>query len=518
MSVFLFPPTTVAPPNNSASPILLGDLFWSTNNEPVVGKLYGGQTYNWSENPKLKVLYDEEGHDFITDNGSTFTVLEYDGLLRGKRSAESVGQFGDDVVTTTISTGDEETRVVYFGIYGDAAIVAVDTTLANQGSLAVPSANEFASTLDISTAIANATPSLSIELPAGDTTLDETLMEEGVEYLVFKENPTDTNVRLNLAGDYLGYQVDSTFTNNPNQVLIESSVAKVFIENSTVFVSSFEKVSDELPLGNSKYLAPSQLAVKEYIVDELAKLPDYDVIEFFNSQATLVPTVFDLNREYLGIYKGSTSQLNLTPQQGYQNYNIETSFNISTVTNGSGTFNTVEVTSTVFKLIFNDNTLYIEPWEPTAIPPAVAPSLPRIISFKELGWNTGAKAQWTSFPITPTDISHIDTDIYTFDPSVPGRFTVLEDGDYWININYTTDPIGINAKYIFSLRENNLTGNEIIYFARGFTAIPGGSQNWGTSGGTMIPLVANQTIQVASFTDFNPVPGRFAALGVAKIG
>ena len=156
-------------PSGTFSEHLLGQLFYSSHNTPSAGLLYMGETYNWSENPKLKSLFDENNHEFITDNtDGTFTVAQHADFLRA--GADSIGVHVDDTTAVNgltgsvartannhqstsvnngggqsvrfnnstrdvVFTGDDETapdhRNAFFGIYGDLAMAVIDTDAIN---------------------------------------------------------------------------------------------------------------------------------------------------------------------------------------------------------------------------------------------------------------------------------------------------------------------------------------------------------------------------------------------------
>lgn len=150
------------------SDALLGQLFYSTTNRVRQGLCYAGNSYNWSDNPKLKALFDANSHDFITDNeDGTFTVADHTDFLRA--GTANIGTHVDDTTAVNglranyttnggevdfatpssilnnagstwqsngtltensrvISSNDTETapdhRVAYFGVYGDITILA----------------------------------------------------------------------------------------------------------------------------------------------------------------------------------------------------------------------------------------------------------------------------------------------------------------------------------------------------------------------------------------------------------
>ena len=161
------------------SDILLGQLFFSSHNTPKPGLCYAGQTYSWSDNPKLKELFDSQGHDFIVDNlDGNFTVVNHTDFIRA--GVSNIGTFVEDSLKahthtyqtkpahfgevnngsnyfrgdggrnntllnrTTGSTGGTETapkhRTAYFGVYGDLAVVLLNTT-----SVEVLDEDDFAS-------------------------------------------------------------------------------------------------------------------------------------------------------------------------------------------------------------------------------------------------------------------------------------------------------------------------------------------------------------------------------------
>ena len=150
--------------SNISSDILIGQLFYDTDNTATPGKLFAGNTYNWSDNPKLKAKFDANGHNFITDEGNgTFTIVDHTDFIRA--GVSNIGTFVEDSLKahthtyqtkptnfaevnngsnyfrgdggrnntllnrTTGSTGSTETapkhRTAYFGIYGDQVISAI---------------------------------------------------------------------------------------------------------------------------------------------------------------------------------------------------------------------------------------------------------------------------------------------------------------------------------------------------------------------------------------------------------
>ena len=156
------------------SDILIGQLFYDTDNTATPGKLFAGNTYNWSDNPKLKAKFDANGHNFITDEGDgTFTIADHTDFIRPGSSniglhvddttarnglrivytrnggtvdyASSSTMFNDagstwqnpstpSINNGGLSIGDSETapnhRKAYFGIYGDLAVLVVNTNYA----------------------------------------------------------------------------------------------------------------------------------------------------------------------------------------------------------------------------------------------------------------------------------------------------------------------------------------------------------------------------------------------------
>ena len=144
------------------SDALLGQIFFSTTNRVRQGLCYAGRIYSWSNNPKLKDLFDANNHDFITDNGNgTFTVADHNDFIRA--GSTNIGTHVDD--TTAVNglrirftdtgagggrnptsqdaigngffndrfnelIGDPETapdhRNAYFGIYGDLATITAE--------------------------------------------------------------------------------------------------------------------------------------------------------------------------------------------------------------------------------------------------------------------------------------------------------------------------------------------------------------------------------------------------------
>lgn len=136
--------------NNSVSDILVGQLFWATNNTPRDGLLFSGETYSWLENPKLKQLFDNQGHQFIIDNlDNTFTIATIEQNIKGTTNTSQIGDrplTGENLTAPGFNPGDNVLAI--FGIYGDQAAVAVDTTLASKGDLLLPDPDEWTSTED----------------------------------------------------------------------------------------------------------------------------------------------------------------------------------------------------------------------------------------------------------------------------------------------------------------------------------------------------------------------------------
>ena len=166
---FNFPVSTsvVGPDNNlpTNASFLIGQIFHSTTKRVAPGLCYAGQTYNWSDNPQLKTLFDNEGHDFIINNGDTFTIVNHTDFIRA--GVSNIGTYVEDSLKahthtyqtkptnfgetnngssyfrgdggrnntllnrTTGSTGSAETapkhRTAYFGIYGDIKSITADT-------------------------------------------------------------------------------------------------------------------------------------------------------------------------------------------------------------------------------------------------------------------------------------------------------------------------------------------------------------------------------------------------------
>ena len=160
----------------SESDALLGQVFFSSTNKIRQGLCYAGLTYNWTDNPNLKALYDANNHDFITDNGNgTFTVAAHTDFLRA--GTTNIGTHVDDTtavnglrINYTLNGGnvdratattilndagstwqangtvsqnsgvldsiDSETapnhRAAYFGIYGDLASITASTVDLNK--------------------------------------------------------------------------------------------------------------------------------------------------------------------------------------------------------------------------------------------------------------------------------------------------------------------------------------------------------------------------------------------------
>jgi len=141
-------------------PALVGQLFYDTDNTPVPGKCFAGESYDWADNPLLEAKFQANGHGFIADNGDgTFTVDDSGDFIRPGTSeigvhvndttaangltgnitlprstnsrtggsAHRLSSAGSNhtVGTLNISSTDSETapnhRKAYFGIYGDAA-------------------------------------------------------------------------------------------------------------------------------------------------------------------------------------------------------------------------------------------------------------------------------------------------------------------------------------------------------------------------------------------------------------
>ena len=272
MGIQIFQPNNSGPAG-SASPILLGDIFWSTSNTPTPGKLYGGQTYSWIDNPNLKDLFDAQGHEFITDNGATFTVLEYNGFIRGISSGETPGEFGRDVVTAEENV-DNEVRVSYFGIYGDLAVVAVDTSLANQGTLADPAADEFATTLDVSDALDNVSTENIINLVSGDNFIDPSIYKENVYYVGIVP-PGGGIFNLVRSGGYLLYAWKSNYLTVANNLSVGTNTEiSIFIRNNSIYVHPLPGVlNSAIPTSTpaSTIFAPSANRVQSFV---LARVSD----------------------------------------------------------------------------------------------------------------------------------------------------------------------------------------------------------------------------------------------------
>lgn len=154
--------------NNSASDILVGQLFWSVNDSPRDGLLFSGRTYSWLDNPKLKQLFDNQGHLFITDNlDNTFTVEVVTRNIKGTQDNTLIGSIpltGENLTAPGANPGDNQLAI--FGIYGDQATVAIDTTLASKGDLLLPDPNEWTSTEDSANLVSND----DLELPGTDQT------------------------------------------------------------------------------------------------------------------------------------------------------------------------------------------------------------------------------------------------------------------------------------------------------------------------------------------------------------
>lgn len=146
------------------SDILIGTLFYDTNNTPTPGKLFAGETYNWVDNPKLEAKFQAQGHAFIEDNGDgTLTVAQHTDFIRAGSGA--IGVHVDDTTAANglkiqgtahdnniggsiwpkmsdvndaravnIQSDDTETapnhRAAYFGVYGDVAEIVVDAIAA----------------------------------------------------------------------------------------------------------------------------------------------------------------------------------------------------------------------------------------------------------------------------------------------------------------------------------------------------------------------------------------------------
>jgi len=164
------------------SNLLIGQLFYDTDNTPTDGKLFMGQTYQWSDNPLLEAKFIANGHGFLTDNADgSFTVVSHDDFIRAGSS--SIGVHVDDTTavngltgtvidanpsgrqtnrriggsnaahpTETNTTrsvtleGDDETapfhRVAYFGVYGDAAAFQESPAPAPQNTYFYASIND----------------------------------------------------------------------------------------------------------------------------------------------------------------------------------------------------------------------------------------------------------------------------------------------------------------------------------------------------------------------------------------
>jgi len=152
-----------------SSGVLIGQIFYDTDNTPTDGKLFMGQTYQWSDNPLLQAKFIANSHGFIVDNGDgSFDIASHSDFVRA--GVTNIGAHVDDTTavnglsgtvvdanpsgrqtnrriggsnaahpqetntTRSVSlTGDEETapnhRNAYFGIYGDAALVPMAAAL-----------------------------------------------------------------------------------------------------------------------------------------------------------------------------------------------------------------------------------------------------------------------------------------------------------------------------------------------------------------------------------------------------
>ena len=147
------------------SDLLIGQTFFSTTKRVKQGLCYAGNTYEWSDNPKLKALFDANGHGFIIDNGTTFTVVDHPDFIRP--GTTEIGEYQQDTIRSHTHTyqskptnfgevnngsnyfrgdggrnntlitkntgafGGGETaprhRKAYFGIYGDFVTITVRT-------------------------------------------------------------------------------------------------------------------------------------------------------------------------------------------------------------------------------------------------------------------------------------------------------------------------------------------------------------------------------------------------------
>lgn len=97
-------------PNNTLSALanmLLGTIFYDTDNTPAPGKLFAGQTYNWADNPNLQAKFNALGHDFIVDNGATFTVVAHTDFIRA--GVNGIGTHVDDTTAVNGLAGTVET-------------------------------------------------------------------------------------------------------------------------------------------------------------------------------------------------------------------------------------------------------------------------------------------------------------------------------------------------------------------------------------------------------------------------
>ena len=81
--------------------LLVGQLFYDTNNTPTPGKLFPGNTYQWADNPRLQTKFLAQGHDFIIDNGDgTFELVDHSDFIRS-----GVADIGTFVGNTTAVNG-----------------------------------------------------------------------------------------------------------------------------------------------------------------------------------------------------------------------------------------------------------------------------------------------------------------------------------------------------------------------------------------------------------------------------
>jgi len=319
-----------APIGGSVSDVLVGKLFWATNDTPKDGLCFSGRTYSWVENPKLKQQFDDQGHAFIEDNlDGTFNVVVVQELIRGTQSNSSIGvkPIRGDNLTSTPSPGSGEERLAIFGIYGDQAVVAVDTTLASQGSLSTPNSNEWLSSQDAISLISD----VNLDQP-GTTNTDRAPTQRVVKGFVNQQlfpytqdsiidigpglapaininnftTKEDFPIRIRniftsgvitlsrSSGSYSTYALDVDGFNFASNTIVPNSVVEVpFGEIAEVFVSSREQ---------TVYIRPSSLgsAIPEVTQAELDQVvTDYQTADSNIATALVTETTNRIDADNL---------------------------------------------------------------------------------------------------------------------------------------------------------------------------------------------------------------------------